>query len=301
MTVVQASTRLSLGPLQFHWPKDEMQRFYRDVECSSIDIVYLGETVCSKRREFRHEDWLDTAGRLVDAGKSVVLSTFALVEAQSELGYIRRLCENGQFMVEANDMSAVHMLGGRVPFVGGPTLNVVNQRTLQKLIDVGLQRWVVPVEMSREILAGVRAAVHDPIEYELPVWGRLPLAFSARCYTARAHGVGKDQCDNCCIEYPNGLPLRTRDSEDFLVINGIQTMSARTLCLASEVASSSDIADIFRVSPQAGGFDMIVHLIDALRNESISVESACDELCHYAPAGLCDGYWYGAAGMENVA
>ena len=123
-----AATRLSLGPLQFHWPKAQMQSLYRHVADSPVDIVYLGETVCSKRREFRHQDWIDTAEQLSTAGKSVVLSTFALVEAQSELGYIRRICENGDIMVEANDMSAVQMLAGKVPFVGGPTLNILNQR-----------------------------------------------------------------------------------------------------------------------------------------------------------------------------
>ncbi len=300
MTARDTNTRLSLGPLQFHWPKADMQRLYRDVSNSSIDIVYLGETVCSKRREFRHEDWLDTAEHLAAAGKSVVLSTFALVEAQSELGYIRRLCENGEFMVEANDMSAVHLLAGRVPFVGGPSLNIVNQRSLQKLIDLGLQRWVVPVEMSREILVDIRAAIRDPIEYELPAWGRLPLAFSARCYTARARGIGKDQCGNCCIEYADGLPLQTRDDEDFLVINGIQTMSARTLCLASEIEASAGIADIFRISPQTGGIGEIINLIHALRHGTISAVKAREDLDSFAPAGLCDGYWHGAAGMADV-
>ena len=172
------ATRLSLGPLQFHWPKADMQNLYRQVAASRVDIVYLGETVCSKRREFRHQDWIDAAERLAAAGKDVVLSTFALVEAQSELGYIRRLCENGELLVEANDMSAVQMLAGKVPFVGGPTLNVVNQRALQKLVDLGLQRWVAPLEMTRTMLAEIRGHISTPIEYELFAWGRLPLAYS---------------------------------------------------------------------------------------------------------------------------
>lgn len=80
------STRLSLGPLQFHWPKADMQSLYQQVADSRVDIVYLGETVCSKRREFRHQDWIDTAEQLIAAGKSVVFSTYALVEAQSRAG-----------------------------------------------------------------------------------------------------------------------------------------------------------------------------------------------------------------------
>ncbi len=295
-----AATKLSLGPLQFHWPKAQMQSLYRHVADSPADIVYLGETVCSKRREFRHQDWIDTAEQLVAAGKSVVLSTFALVEAQSELGYIRRLCENGEILVEANDMSAVQMLAGKVPFVGGPTLNVLNQRTLQKLVDLGLQRWVVPVELSRTMLAEIRAHIAEPIEYELLAWGRLPLAYSARCYTARAHKISKDECANCCIDYPDGLLLQTREDEDFLVINGIQTMSARTSCVLSELENSPGIADILRISPQVGDMESIIHLIDALRRGATTADAAARDLAGCAPGGLCDGYWHGEAGMTNA-
>jgi collagenase-like PrtC family protease len=292
--------RLSLGPLQFHWPKTDMQSLYRSVANSQADIVYLGETVCSKRREFRYQDWIKTAEKLADAGKQVVLSTLALVEAQSELSYIRRLCENGEMLVEANDMSAVQMLAGKVPFVGGATLNVLNQRSLQKLVDLGLQRWVVPVEVSRAMLAEIQDHISEPIEYEMLAWGRLPLAYSARCYTARAHRISKDECANCCISYPDGLSVRTQDRESFLVINGIQTMSARTSCVLSEMENSSRIADILRISPQAGGIDSIISLVDELRRgETTAIETSKD-LKIYAPTGLCDGYWHGEAGMTNV-
>ena len=295
-----ATPKLSLGPLQFHWPKADMQSLYRHVADSRVDIVYLGETVCSKRREFRHEDWIDTAEQLAAAGKNIVLSTYALVEAQSELSYIRRLCENGEILVEANDMSAVHILAGKVPFVAGPTLNILNQRSLQKLVDLGLQRWVVPVEMSRTMLTEIRDHISAPIEYELLAWGRLPLAYSARCYTARAHRISKDDCANCCIDYPDGLSLQTREDENFLVINGIQTMSARTSCLLSELEDNSGIADVLRISPQVGDTDSIIDLIDALRRGEITSDAATRDLEVHAPEGLCDGYWHGEAGMTHA-
>lgn len=60
--------------------------FYREIECTPIDIVYVGETVCSKRRSFRHQDWIDVAERLQSAGKEVVFTTLVLLEANSELG-----------------------------------------------------------------------------------------------------------------------------------------------------------------------------------------------------------------------
>jgi len=44
MSMATHPYRLSLGPLQFHWPKQLMHDFYRDIESTNVDIVYLGET-----------------------------------------------------------------------------------------------------------------------------------------------------------------------------------------------------------------------------------------------------------------
>jgi len=295
-----SAPKLALGPLQYHWPKADMQRLYREAAEGPADIVYLGETVCSKRREYRHEDWLDTAEQLLAAGKEVVLSTYALLEAQSELGYVRRLCENGEILVEANEMSAVQLLAGRVPFVGGPTLNIFNQRTLGKLVDAGLKRWVAPAEMTREIFADIQAAIGTDIEYEVAAWGRLPLAYSARCYTARARQVSKDDCGNCCIDYPDGLPVATRDHQDFLVINGIQTMSAKTGCLLSDILGDTVKVEVMRIYPQYQDTASVMSLVDAARRGELDRETATVRLTELAPAGVCNGYWHGEAGMSKT-
>jgi collagenase-like PrtC family protease len=94
--------KLSLGPVLYYWPKEKLLDFYDEVMSSPVDIVYLGETICSRRRLMRTQDWLDLATRLKDAGKEVVLSTMALIEAGSELGVARRICEQQEFLVEAN-------------------------------------------------------------------------------------------------------------------------------------------------------------------------------------------------------
>ena len=289
--------RLSIGPLQFHWPREAMQEFYASMASTPVDIVCLGETVCSKRREFSHRDWIATAEALRDAGKEVVFSTLALIEAQSEVGYLRRLCESGEFMLEANDMTAVQLLGGRAPYVGGPTLNINNQRTLQRLVDTGLCRWVAPVEMTRDMFEGIRASMDTDIDYELPAWGRLPLAYSARCYTARAFGLNKDDCGNCCIDHPDGLDLNTRDDEDFLVLNGIQTMSAKTFYRFGDGDLAG--ADVLRVSPQAYGTEAVLHVLDRLRHDDVDADAAVAALAENAPHGVCDGYWHGRAGMAG--
>jgi len=220
MAVSTASkrVRLSLGPIQYYWPKEKILDFYRSIESTSVDIVYLGETVCSKRRSLRFNDWIEVAERLQSAGKEVVLSTLALLEANSELGLVRKLCTNGNFAIEANDMSAVQILASKADFIGGASLNIYNPRTLKILVGMGLTRWVMPVELSKSVLAGFQKEMPADIETEIFAWGRLPLAYSARCYTARAHKVQKDACEFCCIDYPDGLMLTTREDEDFLVI-----------------------------------------------------------------------------------
>lgn len=291
--------RLSVGPIQFHWPRQRMLDFYDRIEASKADIVYLGETVCSKRRELRHQDWLDVAERLLACDKEVVFSTLALVEARSEIGYIRKLCEQDQFLVEANDMTAVQLLAGNASFVGGSTLNIQNDIALGRLIDLGLVRWVAPVEMPARVLQDIRGRIPESVESEVLGWGRMPLAYSARCYTARAHGVTKDDCANCCVGYTDGLMLETRDSDEFLVLNGIQTMSAKTTCLAEEYDDDEAAPDILRISPQSAGTEDVVALFNSIRQDSMATEDAITNLQAIVPEGLCNGYWHDCAGMSS--
>ena len=289
--------RLSLGPIQYHWSKEKMLDFYRMIESTAVEIVYLGETVCSKRRSFRHRDWIEVAERLQTAGKEVVLSTLALLEANSELGYVRKLCNNGKFTVEANDMSAVQMLAGKTHFIGGASLNIYNPKTLRKLVDLGLTRWVMPVELAKSVLAGLQKEMPTGVESEVFGWGRLPIAYSARCYTARAHKVSKDDCAYCCIDYPDGLLLSTREDESFLVVNGIQTQSARVQCLVHELNDPVTGPDILRISPQSKDTEHVISLFDQVRSGSIKLVEATHKLQRFSPVGLCDGYWHGEAGM----
>ena len=66
--------KLTLGPLLYFWPRDNVLSFYKEVASWPVDTVYLGETVCSRRRELRLRDWLTIGEALQAAGKEVVLS-----------------------------------------------------------------------------------------------------------------------------------------------------------------------------------------------------------------------------------
>ncbi|WP_457674274.1 U32 family peptidase [Thiolapillus sp.] len=291
--------KLSLGPVQYYWSREDLQDFYRQVAEMPVDIVYLGETVCSKRRLFRYDDWLETARMLRDAGKEVVLSTMALLEAESELKTMRRICANGEFPVEANDMAAVQLLSeAGLPFSTGPTVNIYNAATLGVLADAGLTRWVLPVELGRDTLAAILEDAPEGVETEVFAWGRIPLAMSARCYTARAYDLPKDDCQYRCLDHADGLTLRTREGEPFLAINGIQTQSALTCNLISEVGPMREMGvDVLRISPQAHHMDRVVQAFaDALAGSGDSVD-----LERLMPVGGCDGYWHGEAGMSRQA
>ncbi|MCV5755585.1 U32 family peptidase, partial [Escherichia coli] len=75
--------------------------FYLQAKESSADIIYLGETVCSKRRELKPAHWFDIAKDLSASGKQVVLSTMALLEAPSEVNIMKKYIDNGDFAIEA--------------------------------------------------------------------------------------------------------------------------------------------------------------------------------------------------------
>lgn len=295
--------KLSVGPVLYYWPKQQLQDFYAMVAESPVDIVYLGETVCSKRRQFRLEDWLEVAEVLTRAGKEAVLSSLALIEAESERKALQRLCENGRFTVEANEMGAVHLLAQQhVPFVSGPSINLYNDRTLGFFHKLGLKRWVMPFELSRDTLAEIQAQRPPGVETELLAYGCIPLAWSARCFTARAHHLQKDDCQEKCIADPDGLPVYTQENDAILTLNGIQTQSAQTHHLIGEYGDLRHLGvDILRISPQSTHMADIIATFRAVIDGALEPHAAARRLEPWMPVGPCSGYWFGEAGIKVPA
>jgi len=290
--------KFSLGPGMFFWPKKEVEDFYQQAKNSAADIIYLGETVCSKRRELRAKDWLGLAQEVAkDTNKQVVISTMTLLESPAEIQVLKRLCNNGEFLVEANDLSAVQIMHDlKMPFVAGPAINCYNLSTLKVLIKQGMTRWLMPVELSGDWLKtlleqATAENIRHQFECEVFSWGYLPLAYSARCFTARSENKAKDDCQYCCINYPQGRNMKSREGEQVFVLNGIQTMSGYQYNLINEVPDLAKMGvDIARISADSNeAFPQLEHFKAQLLEPKHHVLDGVTE---------CNGFWHKIAGMS---
>ncbi len=230
------------------------------------------------------------------SGKQVVLSTLALVQASSELGELKRYVENGEFLLEASDTGVVNMCAERkLPFVAGHALNCYNAVTLRLLLKQGMTRWCMPVELSRDWLVNLlnqcdELGIRNQFEVEVLSYGHLPLAYSARCFTARSEDRPKDECETCCIKYPNGRSMLSQENQQVFVLNGIQTMSGYVYNLGNELASMHGLVDMVRLSPLDTG---VFAMLDAFRAN----ENGTSPLPLTANSD-CNGYWKRLAGLE---
>lgn len=286
--------KISLGPILYYWSKEALFECYKKVAESPVDIVYIGETICSKRRSLDFNDWMEIASMLQEAGKEVVLSSLALIEAESELSSVKRSVSNGSYLIEANDFGAVQLaIEQSIPFVCGHSVNLYNAHSVSLLAQKGMKRWVMPVELSKDNLSDILAEeVASNVETEIFSYGRLPLAYSARCFTARAFDMPKDQCQFKCLEFPEGIPLYSQEDQSLFQINGIQTQSHQTCNLLPEWETMQRIGvDIMRVSISSiEDLRIIKRLRDLISNENKNIPLQALE--------QCNGYWHGETGIE---
>ena len=287
--------KYSLGPVLYYWSKETLEEFYQQAANSRADVVYLGEAVCSKRRATKVGDWLAMAKALADSGKQVVISTLALVQASSELNELKRYVDNGEFLLEASDLGVVNLCAERkLRFVAGHALNCYNAVTLRLLLKQGMVRWCMPVELSRDWLVNLldqcdTLGIRHQFEVEVLSYGHLPLAYSARCFTARSENRAKDECETCCIKYPTGRSMRSQEDQQVFVLNGIQTMSGYVYNLGNELTSMQGLVDVVRLSPMGSETFTMLEAFKANETGSAPLPLASNS--------DCNGYWRRLPGL----
>lgn len=292
---------LSLGPLLFHWEAETKRDFYfRIADESSFDTVYVGEVVCSKRTPFFTPYLAEIVERLQRGGKQVILSTLALIMSEGEMEQVIELSETTDLLIEANDIGTAALLTGR-PHVIGPFVNVYNEATLEYLATQGAVRISLPWELTSESLTALAKPANA--ELEAQVFGRVPLAISARCYHARAHGLHKSKCQFVCAGDLNGMNVETLDGENFLSVNGCQTLSHTVGNLIGELDGLQDMGiGAFRIWPHA--IDMIAveqTFRDVLGGGKSATEGREKLAEHVDFAPFSNGFYHGEEGAAYVS
>lgn len=294
-------TALCLAPIGHHWPRERTMAFYREVASMPVEVVYLGEAVCGKRASMRLKDWAAVAAELGAAGKRVVLSSPPAIESAAELRLLERIASRGT-VVEVNDPGLLAALSGR-PFVAGPYLNAYNPAAVGTLAECGARRWIAPFEIDRPAFAATLAGLGTEIETELLVYGRLPLAFSTHCYTARSYGRTRRDCLHCCLDHPEGQRLETLDGRSLMVVNGPQTLSQPVYNLMGSIDELQRMkVSLLRIDPPgASHAGAVVGVFDAVLRGMLPEAEALQALASISPASFCNGYWLGLPGSAYVA
>ncbi|WP_022705096.1 ubiquinone anaerobic biosynthesis protein UbiV [Pseudorhodobacter ferrugineus] len=292
--------KLTVGPNQFFWKADAWAAFYADLAKAPVDHVSLGEVVCSKRLPFFQDRIPDAISELQTAGKTVALSSLALVTLKRERKMTAELAEMG-VEVEVNDLTALSHLPHGTPFSVGPLVNVYNESTLRWLAGRGAVRICLPPELPLDSIA-ILAVVAREVGVEIEVWGygRVPLAISGRCYHARLHARPKDHCRFACEDDPDGLPVLTREGKPFLAMNGVQTLSESHACMALQVDALAQAGvSSLRLSPQTGDFGQICTAFRNLLDGRLSGAELITKLqAENEVLRLSDGFIRGARGAD---
>jgi len=296
------SMKIAVGPVLFGWPESRIRDFSLCMAGEAdVDLIYIGEVVCSKRTISGAEWLLNLAAELQPSGKEIILSTLAMPTTASELQSLRELCRaagEAGLTIEANDMAAVSIastLG--TGFVAGPHLNCYNRGTLQELRRYGAGRVVLPLELPAY---RIPAVVNDAgVEVEYFAHGRLPLTFSARCYSARAWGLNKSECRRICFRDPEGMQINTLDKQGFSTINGIQIMSHRPFTAIDHLPELAGFGvNILRLSPQPEAMGDVVRQFRMVMREQRDASDALQALSGRQEVGesFCNGYYHGRQG-----
>jgi len=296
------AAEITLGPVLFNWQPDTWRDFYfRIADEAPVGTVYLGEVICSKRAPLFDEHFDAVAERLRAAGKTVVYSTLSEVTQNLDRKLVDSVASSQERLVEANDGSALPQLQGR-PHHIGPFMNVYNERSVAVLARGGARNFCLPVEMPAATIGALcRETQNLDATFEVMVFGRMPLALSARCYHARAHGRTKDTCRFICDDDPDGLELRTLSGQPFLTVNGVQTLSHDFLNLIDRVEELREMGvSRFRLSPHSCDMVRVATAFRSLLDGTITAAEASEAMVGLnLPGPFSSGFYDGKAALSR--
>lgn len=291
--------QLSLGPVLYNWAPERWRDFYfRIADEAPVDVVSVGEIVCSKRSPFFTEHLPDVIERLQRAGKQVLLGSLIVVSLRRERRQTEELCAADGALVEVNDLTCLRSIKGR-PHAIGPYVNIYNETSAAFHVEQGAARICLPPELPISSAAVIAAAVPQAV-IEIFAFGRVPLAISARCYHARLHKLSKDNCRFVCEKDSDGLALKTLDQQDFLTINGVQTLSHACTSLAGDIAALREAGiGSLRLSPQDCDMVEVARTFRDVLEGRQSAEDASDRLSGLYPGvAFANGFLRGQPGFS---
>lgn len=297
-------TKLTLGPIAYHWSAEDRRDFYhRIADEAPVDEVYLGEVICSKRAPFHERDLHKTIEKLERAGKTVVLSSLAEVILKRERKATADLAAMETPALEINNTAGLYSRGNQ-PHRIGPFMNAYNEATIAWMANNGANHICLPPELPSEAIVIAAKTAHDlKIGVEVQVFGRASLAVSARCYHARAHGYTKDNCQFVCEGDNDGMPLRTIDQRPILRVNGIQTQSQSYVNLLHEMHQLVDNGVThLRLMPQAVDMVAIAQSFRDALDGKLNAEAAntsLHQLCK--DVSFSNGFYHGKAGYRRIS
>ncbi len=293
---------LTLGPVLFEWKKKELMEFYDSVADMAVDRVYVGEVVCARKKGFggiTPDDIVKIGEKLTKAGKEVVVTTLAVVSNEEELELTREMCAL-PYGIEANDMSVLNIIDAKSKNVtAGPHITTYNVPSMEFMAEVGVNRVVFPVELLGSTIRYNSA--NTGVECELFAHGKVPLAFSWRCYTSRAHGLDKTDCNYDCVRYPEGMVLKSTEGGEIFTANGTSILSAGTYTLVEFIDDLMGTPiKALRISPQHENTGVVVDVFRRCLDGMLDSKSALAELKDKCPGPISNGWFMNGAGKDYI-
>jgi collagenase-like PrtC family protease len=291
--------QISLGPVLYNWPPEQWRDFYfRVADEAPIDVVSVGEIVCSKRSPFFAPYLPDVIERLENAGKQILLGSLILVSQRRERRQTDEQVKVSGMMVEVNDLTCLKSMDGR-PHAIGPFVNVYNEASAAFHVQRGASRICLPPELPMKSIAVIASSLPQAV-FEVFAFGRVPLAISARCYHARVHKLAKDNCRFVCEKDRDGLVVKTLDDQDFLTINGVQTLSYTCTNLLGDIDALKESAvRSLRLSPQDCDMVAVARIFRDVIDGRDDAENGSRRLAELYPnVPFSNGFLHGKPGFS---